>query len=71
MRRIAQRWRTLLLALPIAGALGFGATQALALPAADSRSAARECFPDKYCWGACPYAGGNLTWRGDCLCCEY
>jgi hypothetical protein len=69
MKNIARRWRTLLLAVPVMGALGFGATQALASPGAARQG--RECLPDKYCWAACPYAGGNLTWRGDCMCCEY
>lgn len=32
MRKIARRWRTVLLALPVIGALGFGAGQALAAP---------------------------------------
>ncbi|HEX6911417.1 MAG TPA: hypothetical protein VF142_13515 [Longimicrobium sp.] len=71
MRDIARRWRTVLLALPLAGALGFGATQALASPAAGARTAARECVADWECWKACPYAGGTVTWRGDCLCCPY
>lgn len=70
MRKIARRWRTVLLALPVMGALGFGAAQALAAPDAAS-ARGRECVPDKLCWQACPYAGGNVTWRGDCLCCEY
>jgi hypothetical protein len=70
MRSIARRWRAVLLALPLAGALGFGATQALASPAADP-ARGRECVPEPGCWKACPFAGGIVTWQGDCMCCEY
>jgi hypothetical protein len=69
MRNVARRWRTVLLALPVVGALGFGATQALASPAA-ARGGARECLPEKPCWADCPYAGGRVVYLG-CMCCEY
>lgn len=70
MRNIVRRWRTVLIAVPVAGALAFGASQVLASPVA-APARGKECIPDKFCWQACPYAGGNVTWWGDCICCEY
>lgn len=70
MRSIARRWRAVVLALPVAAALGFGARQAVAAPS-EALARGRECVPEFACWKACPYAGGIVTWRGDCMCCEY
>jgi hypothetical protein len=70
MRTITRRWRTVLLALPITAALGFGGRQALASPAAPTGSGA-ECLPNRVCWAACPEAGGELVYPNDCRCCPY
>lgn len=72
MKRIARRWRTVLLAVPVVGALGFGATQALASPSAHAQRTARECFPEGECWDDCPEAGGYVVVVGlPCACCPY
>lgn len=72
MRSIARRWRTVLLALPVLGALGFGASQALAAPAASSPRLSKECPTEWRCWDDCPYAGGYEVVAGlPCACCPY
>lgn len=69
MRNAARRYRALLLAIPVAAALSFGAGQALASPAAEPRGAEGSCL-ERACWTACPIAGGVMTHTG-CMCCEY
>ena len=71
MRNNARRWRTILLAVPAAAALGFGGSQALAAPSAAPRSESRVCMPERDCWTTCPVAGGVKEWTGLCWCCEY
>jgi hypothetical protein len=54
---MARRWRTVLLTVPVVGALAFGGTQALAAPAAEAPAADR-CRPDVRCDAVCPVTGG-------------
>ena len=72
MKRIARRWRTVLLAAPVAAALGFGASQAFAAPgaAADGRN---SCPTQPQCNTECPNAGGYLPEPGSlfCACCPW
>jgi hypothetical protein len=63
MRRIASRWRRVGFVAAVAGALGFGATQALAAP---SEPGARAVCSS--CWGRCPQFGGDYV-NGRCICC--
>lgn len=71
MTSMARRWRTVLLAVPVAGALAFGGTQALAAPAA-AAPAGNRCLPDRRCDAACPVAGGfPVSSTGVCRCCPY
>jgi hypothetical protein len=71
MTRITRRWRTVLLAVPVAGALAFGGTQALASPAAAAPTGNR-CLPDVRCDSVCPVAGGfPISSTGVCRCCPF
>jgi anaerobic selenocysteine-containing dehydrogenase len=63
MRSITSRWRRAAFVAAMAGALGFGATQALASPAPpESRGVCGEC------WGRCPLYGGDRVGH-QCICC--
>ena len=65
MRRITSRWRRVAFACALAGALGFGATQAIATPRYESDQP-RVCDPR--CKPDCDGFGGELRHWG-CLCC--
>jgi hypothetical protein len=69
MKSMTHRWRTVLLAVPVIGALAFGGTQALASPAAAAPGAAR-CLPDARCDYKCPTGGFIVSSTGVCRCCE-
>lgn len=62
MLRIASGGRQLVFATVVAGALGFGATQALAAPSEQKRAVCSSC------WGRCPQFGGDYV-NGRCICC--
>jgi hypothetical protein len=64
----ARRWRTVLLAVPVIGALGFGGTQALASPTAAVDGAGR-CAPMAACDYKCPTGGFIVSSTGLCRCC--
>lgn len=68
MTVVARRWRTVLLAAPVIGALGFGGTQALASPTAAVSQAGR-CAPDPRCDSLCPGGGFIVSSTGACRCC--
>lgn len=59
------RIRRILFAAAVTLALGFGATQAVAISALDA-PAARTCNP--ICAGECQGFGGTPTWSS-CICC--
>ena len=63
MRRIASGWRRAAFAVAVAGALGFGATQAFAAPSGPEKRAV--CGT---CWGRCPLYGGDYV-NHRCICC--
>jgi hypothetical protein len=62
MHRIASRWRRVVFATAVAGALGFGATQAFAAPVEQKRAVCSSC------WGKCPQFGGDFI-NHRCVCC--
>jgi hypothetical protein len=64
MRSIAARWRRVAFVTAVAGALGFGATQALASPSGDD---GRDGVCNE-CWGRCPLYGGDRVGH-QCICC--
>jgi hypothetical protein len=65
-----RRWRTVLLAAPVIGALAFGGTQALASPAAAALEGGR-CAPDPRCDSVCPVMGGfPVSSTSVCRCCQ-
>ncbi len=68
MTNVARRWRTVLLAAPVIGALGFGGTQALASPTAAVAEAGR-CAPNAACYSVCPNGGFIVSTTGACRCC--
>ncbi|WP_420128798.1 hypothetical protein [Longimicrobium sp.] len=68
MKGMTHRWRTVLLAAPVVGALAFGGTQALASPTESSPSAGR-CLPDARCDSLCPNGGFVVSSTGVCRCC--
>lgn len=68
MTIVARRWRTVLLAAPVIGALAFGGTQALASPTEAVRGAGR-CLPDARCDSLCPTGGFVVSSTGLCRCC--
>jgi hypothetical protein len=71
MKKVARRWRTVLLAVPVVASLAFGGTQALASPAAAAPGGDR-CLPDSRCDDKCPVAGGfPVSSTGVCRCCPY
>jgi hypothetical protein len=71
MRNIARRWRTVLLGLPVMGALAFGASQALAAPGA-AVSERTDCPTEPRCWVDCPWGGGyEVVENLPCYCCPY
>ncbi len=63
MRTITIGWRRAAFVAAVAGALGFGATQAFAAPREEGRAAA--CGT---CWGRCPQFGGDYV-NHRCICC--
>ncbi|HEX2094074.1 MAG TPA: hypothetical protein VHG28_16850 [Longimicrobiaceae bacterium] len=64
MKQITRGFQRVVFALAVAGALGSGATQALARPATEE-STARACTQ---CLRECGSLGG--VWKsGRCLCC--
>jgi hypothetical protein len=70
MTSMARRWRTVLLAVPVAGALAFGGAQAFAAPVAAAPG--DRCLPDVRCDAKCPVAGGfPVSSTGVCRCCPY
>ena len=68
MRIDAHRWRTVLLAAPVLGALAFGGTQALASPTEAVQGAGR-CAPMAACDSVCPTGGFIVSSTGLCRCC--
>lgn len=68
MKNTTHRWRNALLAIPVAGALAFGGTQALASPAQAAPDANR-CLPDARCDSLCPTGGFIVSSTGQCRCC--
>lgn len=70
MTKIARRWRTVLLGVPVAAALSFGGAQAFAAPG--SAAPGNRCLPDVRCDAACPVAGGfPVSSTGVCRCCPF
>jgi hypothetical protein len=74
MRRSPISLRGALLALAFTGSLGFGATQALAVPQQQAQ-ALGNCPAEGYdyyyapCNSGCPpWQGGYCSWRGWCVC---
>ena len=67
MKRISIDWRKAVFGVAVAGALGFGATQASArtVPVSDDAAAAcsRICVPE------CPPEFGGSYIAGRCYCC--
>jgi hypothetical protein len=68
MTIVARRWRTVLLAAPVIGALAFGGTQALASPT-EAVPAAGRCLPNAACDYKCPNGGFIVSSTGLCQCC--
>ena len=64
MKRIVRKGYSALLALAVAGSLGFGVTQAVARPSSDD-GVARACTQ---CLRECGSLGGVFK-SGRCLCC--
>jgi hypothetical protein len=63
MSRITSGWRRVAFAAAVTGALGFGATQALAAPSEpEGRAVCNSCR------GRCPQFGGDFV-NGRCICC--
>jgi hypothetical protein len=66
MRTITAGWKRVAFAVAVAGALGFGATQAVAEPReAESQTAACGATA---CQRTCPEYGGSWV-NGRCICC--
>ena len=61
MRNTFRRTRNTVLALGFAGALGFGATAALASPVPCPRLAIGKCTNLTQCQNQCAQAGGNVA----------
>ncbi|HEV3050993.1 MAG TPA: hypothetical protein VGX50_11815 [Longimicrobium sp.] len=77
MRRETHTVRAALLGLAVAGALGFGTTQAFARPAKDAActipSAAGSCNTTRQCRDICAAQGSNPTFsecRDRCCFCD-
>jgi hypothetical protein len=51
-----------LFGIAVAGTLGFGATQAFAVPTEHKREVCSTC------WGRCPLFGGDFV-NHQCICC--
>ncbi|HEU4451858.1 MAG TPA: hypothetical protein VFR81_02325 [Longimicrobium sp.] len=66
MRMITASWQRMAFGIAVAGALGFGATQAMAAPR-EAETETMACGATA-CRNACPQYGG--TWvSGRCICC--
>lgn len=66
MRMITAGWKRAAFGLAVAGALGFGGTQAVAAPR-EAESETRACGIAA-CRTACPQYGGSWV-NGRCICC--
>ncbi|HEX2081818.1 MAG TPA: hypothetical protein VHG08_29200 [Longimicrobium sp.] len=67
MKRFGTTWRKGLLGVAVAGGLGFGTAQALAMPG-EATAVAPRC-DDRICTFQCGAAGGREVYRGICICC--
>lgn len=67
MKRISLNWRKAVFGAAVAGALGFGATQASAGTVAVSDSPTAAC--SRICVPECPAEFGGSYISGRCYCC--